>query len=149
MPTILHRAARRMTGRLGVHGFGLILIAVIWSILGVAQLTGPAKPSPGLHLFHQHIPVVYAATLWLVAGLGCLGAAIDRDGPRRDGLALAFSVLPPAVWSFSHIWAWIVSIIPGEPGGSPRGWVAGALYACMVGLVWLAAAIPDERYPNT
>ena len=146
MPTVLHRAARRLTGSLGVHGFGLVLIAAIWALLAVARLTDPVEAVNGDPFIHRHIPVVAAATLWLTAGMGCLGAAVDRNGPRRDGLALAFAVIPPAIWTASTTYAWVVSLIPGGSAGAPRGWVAGALYACLVGLVWLVAAIPDDRY---
>lgn len=146
MPTILHRAARRLTGHLGVHGFGLVLIAVIWALLALGILTAPTvAPDEGRQLFHQYIPPTYAATLWLTTALGTLASAIDRDGPRRDGLALAAAVMPPTLWMASYVWSWIASLVPGAPAGSPRGWLSAAIYACLVGLVWLVAAIPDER----
>ena len=146
MPTILHNAARRLTRHLGVHGFGLVLIAGIWSLLALGILTAPeAAPDPERQLFHQYIPPTYAATLWLTTALGAFAAAIDRDGPRRDGLALAAAALPPAVWMASYAWSWVASVVPGPPGGSPRGWLSAAIYACLMGLVWLVAAIPDER----
>ena len=149
MPTVIHRAARRASSHLGAHGLGLCLIAGFWALIAIGQLTGTQTPEPGRHLLHQHIPTVAAATLWLTTAMGALASAIDRNGPRRDGLALAAAVIPPVIWAVSYLWSWIVSLIPGPPTGSPRGWFAASLYACAIGLVWLVAAIPDEEPPTT
>lgn len=151
MPTVLHRTARRLTRKLGVHGSGLVLIAVIWALVGVGALTpAPVTEAGDPHLLHRLIPPVIDATMWLTAAMGCLAAALDRNGPRRDGLALAFAVVPPVIRLGSYLWAWLISIVPGDPVGSPRGWFVAAFYACMVALVWLVAAIPeDPRTPST
>jgi hypothetical protein len=146
MPTVLHRTARRLTKKLGVHGSGLVLIAIMWTLIGISALSPqPAQPQPGAYLLHQYIPPVITATMWFTAGLGCLAAALDRNGPRRDGLALALAVIPPVIRVTSYLWSWGISLIPGDPAGSPRGWYAAALFSCLVALVWLVAAIPEEN----
>lgn len=145
MPTVLHRTARRLTRKLGVHGSGLVLIGAIWILTGVSALTPqplPAGRDP--HLLHMLIPPVIDATMWFTAAMGCLAAALDRNGPRRDGLALAFAVVPPVIRLGSYLWAWLVSLLPGDPAGYPRGWFVAALFACMVAMVWLVAAIPED-----
>lgn len=151
MPTVLHRTARRLTRKLGVHGSGLVLIAVVWGLVGVGALTPqPITTAGDPHLLHRLIPPVIDATMWLTAAMGCLAAALDRNGPRRDGLALAFAVVPPVIRLGSYLWSWLISIFPGDPAGSPRGWFTAAFYTCMVALVWLVAAIPeDTRKPPT
>ena len=152
MPTILHRTARRITHKLGVHGSGLILIALIWALVAVGSMTpqrlpGPAGTDP--HLLHLLIPPLIDATMWLTAAMGCAAAALDRNGPRRDGLALAFAVVPPMIRFTSYVWAWLVSLMPGGPAGYPRGWYVAALFACMVAIVWLVAAIPEDPHRPT
>lgn len=149
MPTVLHRTARRLTRKLGVHGSGLVLIAAIWTLVAIAALTLDLPVRDGAMLLHRHIPVVIDATMWLTAALGCLAAALDRNGPRRDGLALAFAVVPPVIRFGSYLWSWIVALIPGEPDGTPTGWYSAAIYSCMVAMVWLVAAIPDESAART
>ena len=144
MPTALHRTARRLTKKLGVHGSGLVLIAAIWTLVAIAALTLQLPVKDGAFLLHKSIPVVIDATMWLTAALGCLAAALDRNGPRRDGLALAFAVIPPMIRFGSYLVSWVVALIPGEPAGTPSGWYSAALYLCMVAIVWLVAAIPDE-----
>ena len=145
MPTALHRAARRATTRLGVHGCGLLLIAAIWALMGAGVLTAPhVTGSADTILIHQYIPMPFRATMWLTASALCVTYAIDRRGPRRDGIALALATIPPMLRAASYLWSWIMSVVPGEPTGSPRGWLTAAIYACMVGLVWLVAAIRDD-----
>ena len=145
MPTALHRAARRATTRLGVHGCGLLLIAAIWALMGAGVLTGPhLAGDPDVMLVHLYIPAPIRATMWLTAAALCAAYALDRRGPRRDGVAVAVACIPPMLRFASYLWSWIVSIVPGDPDGSPRGWYTASIYACMVGLVWLVAAIPDD-----
>ena len=142
MPTRLHRAARRLTRRLGVHGYGLLLIAGIWLLVGLRIVVEPVPLPPGT--WHGILPESVRIALWWSAALLCLGAAIDRNGPRRDGFALAVAVVPPTIALTSYLWSWIVSLLPGEPHGYPFGWYAASLYLALVGIVWLVAAIPDE-----
>lgn len=151
MPTVLHRAARRLTGRYGAHGSGLILITFAWTVLGVGLMTSTTTPRPGAQLIHQQIPPSVEALIWFGGALLCFSAAIDRDGPRRDGFALGFAVIAPTIRVLSFTWSWVMSLIPGAPEGSPRGWLTAALYLIAVGLVWLVAATPDEepRQPPT
>jgi hypothetical protein len=146
MPTRLHRAARHLTHHLGVHGSGLLLIAAIWLLVGLRLLVDPIPPPPST--WHGMIPDPVRMTLWWSAALLCIGAAVDRSGPRRDGFALTVAVVPPMIALTSYLWAWLVSLFPGEPHGYPGGWYAAALYAALVGLVWLVAAIPDESEPR-
>ena len=143
MPTRIHRAARALTKRLGTHGLGLLLIAMLWGLIGVSIFSEPASVYPGL--LHLLIPTPIRATMWLLPASLCFVAALDAKGPRRDGLALVAAVVPVMIRLVSYLWAWMVEIIPGVPDGNPRGWVSASVYACMVGFVALVAAIPDER----
>ena len=142
MPTRLHRAARRLTRHLGAHGSGLLLIAAIWLLIGLRLVLDPVALPPST--WHGMIPDPIRLALWWSAALLCIGAAVDRDGPRRDGFALSVAVVPPMIALTSYLWAWVVSLVPGEPIGYPHGWYAASLYAALVGIVWLVAAIPDE-----
>jgi hypothetical protein len=141
MPTRIHKAARRLTSRLGVHGAGLLFIAAVWWIIGIRLLIHPAPAPDGV--WHAYIPTPISLAMWWGASLLCLGAAIDRHGPRRDGFALGFATIPPALAVCSYIWSWIISLIPSEPHGYPLGWYTASLYLALVGLVVLVTAIPD------
>lgn len=144
MPTVLHRTARRLTRHLGVHGSGLLLIGLLWLLVGIGALTPQPPSGTDALLLHQRMSPIIDATMWFTAAMGCLAAALDRNGPRRDGLALAFASIPPMIRFTSYLWGWIVSLLPGEPVGYPRGWYVAALFACLVAMVWLVAAIPEE-----
>lgn len=149
MPTVFHRTARKLTRKLGVHGSGLVLIGAVWTLMAVGALTLELPTNPEAVLLHRQIPVYIDATIWLTAAMGCFAAAFDRNGPRRDGLALAFAVIPPVIRFASYLWSWVVALVPGEPDGTPTGWFSALLYLCMVGVVCLVAAIPDESTPKT
>lgn len=135
LPTRMHRAARRLTGRLGVHGYGLLWIAFVWWAIGLRALLLPAgsQPKSGILGF---IPDNVALVLWWGAALLCLSAAIDREGPRRDGFALSAAVAAPIIFGSSYLAAWLIN-------GNPIGWYVAIYYFALVGLVTLVAAIPD------
>lgn len=146
MPTGLHRAARRLTAGLGAHDYGLLLIGVVWTLMGVGVLTGPQTGGGGSSLLlHQYLPVPIRATLWLTGALLCIAAAVDHRRRRGLGEAVALSVacIAPTLRVASHGWAWVASLIPGEPDGSARGWLAAGIYGSMLGLVLLVASIKE------
>jgi hypothetical protein len=106
-------------------------------------------------LIHLSIPGPIRAALWFAGAAMCAAVAMQRSATprrravaRRDGLALAVATAAPMVRVASHGWSWIVSVIPGPPVGTPRGWLTAAIFASMVGIVWLVAAIPDEQDPD-
>ena len=145
MPTPLHRAARRATRALGVRGSGLLLIAVIWTLLAVGILTNPDPHTAQPGTFHGLIhPSVLAAGWLTAAGLALTGSLDRRFGSHRDGLALGVATIPPMFYATSYVWAWVVELIPGPPPGFPRGWLSASIYLALVALVWLVASIPDE-----
>ena len=142
MPTRLHRLARRLSGHLGVHGVGLLIIAAIWVLVGLGLVLTPSQTPPDA-TWHGAIPTEIRLALWWGSALVCIGAAIDTRRPRRDGFALALAVIPPMIRLTSYAWAWVVSFLPGE-GGYGLGWYAASIYLALVAIVWLVAAIPDD-----
>lgn len=139
MPTRLHHAARRLTDRLGVHGYGLLLAAFAWTLIGAGVFVAPGN---GV-LPHELIPAPIRLCLWWAPALLALSAAIEREGPRRDAFALGALVFAPSIRFVSHLWAWGVSLIPGGHSGHHLGWLSAAFYLIPIGLVALIAAIPD------
>ena len=140
MPTILHRAARRLTGRLGWHGFGLLIIAVAWFIIGLRELLEPPVTIPS-SAWHGLIAPEIRLVLWWIPAAGCAAAALDGNGPRRDSFALASAIVPPTFIGASMFWAWLM-------GDHPLGWYAAAFYLVLVAIVVLVAAHPSDRPPH-
>ena len=143
MPTRIARISRRMSRRLGVHGMGLLLIAVAWATIGITIITTPDPEAyPGV--FYLGIDPSIRATLWLVPSILCLISALDRRGPRRDGIALTLAFAPPMLRASSYFWSWVIDVWPGPQTGHPRGGSLTIIYVCLIGLVVLVAAIPDD-----
>ena len=138
MPTRFHRAARRLTSRLGTHGYGLLTLAMFWTAIGVRALLSPTPaPSGILGLIPDPVELV----LWWAPALLCLSAAIDRDGPRRDAFALVAAIAAPTLSAVSYFTAWLL-------GTMPLGWYVAVLYCTPISLVALVAAIPDDKAPE-
>ncbi len=139
MPTILHRAARRLTTRLGVHGFGLLVIAFAWFVIGLREIVEPPPVVPA-SAWHGFIPSEIRLVIWWVPAAGCAAAALDGHGPRRDSFALVSAIVPPAFIGASMCWAWLM-------GDYPLGWLSATYHLILVAIVALVAAYPDETPP--
>lgn len=137
LPTRMHRAARRLTRRFGAHGFGLLTITFFWTAIGVRALLAPSPTPTGILAF---IPDSVELVLWWAPALLCLGAAIDREGPRRDAFALVAAIIAPILSAVSYATASVV-------GAMPLGWYVAVLYCTPISLVVLVAATPDEKAP--
>ena len=122
---------------------GLLLIATIWFTVGIGSYTPPITPIDSA--WHYQLPPALVVSIWWTAAFGAIGAAVDKQDGRRDWLALVMCTLPPMLHLTSFATAWIIYLIPGGQPGYARGWMTVALYACMVALVWLVAAIPDGQ----
>ena len=139
MPTLLHRAARRLTRRLGAHGFGLVLIALVWGVIGLRELLEPPPVIPA-SAWHGLIPSEIRLVIWWIPAAGCLAAALDGNGPRRDSFALVSAIVPPAFIGASVTWAWLM-------GDHALGWYGGIFYLALMAIVALVAAYPEEAPP--
>lgn len=133
LPTRLHRAARRVTRRLGVHGYGLLVITFLWAVVGVGALSFGA-PDPHV----SSTPwLIMRLVAWWGAALLCLSAAVDREGPRRDAFALGFAAAGPVMDTTLYMYAW--------RQGNPDGWFWSAVHLAFLAIAVLVAATQDDR----
>ena len=133
LPTRLHRAARRVTRRLGVHGYGLLVITFLWTVVGVGVLSfGPPDPHVGSPAW-----LVVRLVAWWGGALLCLSAAVDREGPRRDAFALGFAATAPIVDATLYAYAW-------QQGSERYGWFWATVHLAFLAIAVLVAAVKDE-----
>lgn len=133
MPTLLHRAARRITRRLGVHGAGLLIITFLWTVVGIGALHFGAPDSDvGTPAW-----LIVRLVAWWGGALLCLSAAVDREGPRRDAFALGFAAAGPVMDATLYIYAW--------RQGNPDGWFWAAVHLAFLAVAILVAATQDDR----
>lgn len=131
---------RILTWRVGLRGWGLALLGVVWVLIGVGVAVGASNPPDNQALWHVIIPRWMRAAMWIVTGLVALVGARWR---RCSDIALGVLTIMPTVRLTSYIAAWVTYLIPGVPEGSKWGWYSGAFYIVMLGFVVLVACIPS------
>lgn len=133
LPTRIHRAARRLTRRLGTHGFGLLVITFLWTVVGVGVLSfGPPDPHVAGHGW-----LIVRLVAWWGAALLCLSAAVDREGPRRDAFALGFAAAGPLMDASLYTFAWV-------QGSEHYGWFWATIHLAFLAVATLVAAVKDD-----
>ena len=134
---------KALARRLGVRGFGMVLIGLGWLFIGLGVWQGlPPAPDGAPHLL---VPAPYRATAWAGSGILALALSTNRD---RDHIALMAAVIMPLVRVGSYLWAWIVHLIPGGHPGYASGWYAAIFQAFLVAFVVLVACIVPVPEPR-
>lgn len=140
MTTQQQRLVRRIIPDL--KGSGLLLLATVWAVLGLSVIVDGEPIVSGA--WHQNAPRVLRVAWWAIPAVI---AAVAAYRPCLRGWSVAALVIGPGLRSLSYFTSWVLAEIPGDPEGNPRGWVASALYALMVGFVLFVAAI--DKAPPT
>ena len=134
---------KALTRRLGVRGFGMVLIGTAWTLIGVGVLHGLNPTPPDAP--HLVIPAPVRGTVWIAPGVLAFALCASR---RRDTIALTVAVVMPLVHVVSYTWAWVVYLAPGGQAGYSAGWYNGAFHLALVALVVLVASIVDVPTPR-
>ena len=122
----------------GVRSEAMILCALIWLAMGLGIWQDlSVQVSPGA--WHLFIPAEVRSGLWVATGAAALALAFF---PMKSHWGLTALIIMPIMLASSYLWAWIIDLIPGEPGGDPRGWFRAIFFVAMVGLVVVISHIP-------
>lgn len=116
--------------KFGRRGYSLLLMGTIWIAGGYGQLTSNVVivGAP-----HSLLPNWLQAILWFISGFIAIVCAFHKG---RDDIGFATLTVLPTLYVVSHVWAWIMFLIPGEPDGSARGWFSAFFYLAMV--LWVS-----------
>ena len=117
----------------------LLLMGFVWCLIGYGVLENVAVQLPGV--FHIPIPAPIRGALWIGPGLFAIYAALSRRG---KSVALGLLQIMPVVRISSYLWAWLMWLIPGEPGGYASGWYQAAFHSVLVMAVWITASLPNR-----
>lgn len=129
--------------RLSRRGAVLALLGIVFIVIGASTPTA-AQPPRESALFHAVLPPWLRAAAWLGTGVVALVfAPIRRPGADRFGFTAL--VVMPVLNTASYFVAWILYLLPLEPGviGTGRGWSAAAVWMAVTGLVIVCAGWPD------
>ena len=122
----------------GVRVGAMLLCAYIWSLFGIGALLETVTFVPAA--FHLLIPGPVRAFAWWGAALTALVMAFLKE---KTWLGLAILAAPVTFTLSSYLWSWVNFLYDGD--GSPRGWYLSSFYLAALGLVVLAAYIPDSH----
>lgn len=115
----------------------MLVLGAVWVLIGVGSAVGaPQHIDSAVHLL---IPASVRVALWVVSGMVAVGTCWSS---RASNVGLGGLVIMPMVRLVSYTWAWVQSLIPGDPDGYPDGWYSALFYVVMLALVWVVAAIP-------
>jgi hypothetical protein len=130
MRQLIHR-------HIGVRAEGMILVAAVWSLIGLGVATGQAPEHTGA--WHTLLPVWLRVLLWW---LPALVALVVAPSARWSPTGLALLTVAPMLHLVSYVSAWVSEVIPGPPPGDPGGWYRAGFYLAMLALVILLSHIP-------
>lgn len=130
-----------ITLRVGLRGWGLALLGVVWALIGVGVAVGASTPPDDASLWHVAIPRWARAATWIVTGVSAL---ILARWSRWSNWGMGVLMIMPMVRLTSYLAAWIVHLVPGEPEGLRFGWYSSAFYIVMIALVVFVTCIPSD-----
>jgi len=127
--------------RLDHKGYGLLLCAIVWGLIGRGVFQGVSnRPNSAIHLL---IPTEIRGWMWLAPALLALAAAFV---PGLRSWAFVSLNAMPLVQVFSYLWAWLMAVVPGPPPGYAEGWYSAAFHIALIGVVLYVAS---ERQDTT
>lgn len=114
-------------------------MSVGYVALGLSYVFGPATRSRQLGF--EWLPASFDADelgwLWLIAALlGFIGGFFGVRYPRWESFAFGGLLIPPSVWAFCFLVAWVM-------GEHPFGWISTISYGLFTLISFHAAAWPD------
>jgi len=131
---------RRSPLCLGHRGRGQLLLAAAWLFIGIDSIADPTV-TPTRYLFHESLPPILRAGMWIATGL--VATVTAWWAPGKDKWGFVALVIPPAVRFFSYGMAWILGALPLGSIGYVNGWIGAAVWAAVVAIVIHIAATPE------
>ena len=129
LPARWHPPARRLRNFLLTDATALLILGIGILFRGLSYAPGVLGPAPqgGSHPAEVMLPINAWATVWIIAGVACIAAALTRS-EVLDAVALGLGVALNIAWGVSFIAATII-------GDSARGWVSAVGYFSIAALV--------------
>lgn len=128
----LHRLA--LAARPDRKGHGLLLMAAVWALIGLGI---PGTPTLIDSAWHQRIPELLAAGMWVATAGFAVGAAW---WVRARPLAIGLLILMPGIRMASYVTSWAAFLVDGGSPGYSRGWLLAAQQVLMIAFVFYVAS---------
>lgn len=120
----------------------LIVFALMHLAMSMAILGQPSHFDHDLSLWHTIFPLEVRVAMWSIAGFI---AAIGVFFRSVQTIGFVVATIMPTGRALSHLWSWIMSVVPGGPSGQPFGIWEAVWWGLLAFLtVWSAGLIPRE-----
>jgi hypothetical protein len=125
----------------------LICVGFVALLHAYAYFIAKHSPTPlptGLALISEVIPVRFWATLWLIAGVGAIWAALYKPIIHHTPVKNLFQSVMVAMfnlWGFAYLAGWLITF-------QGRNWVIGGLYLGVAGHMYFTRRLVEGVPPH-